>query len=208
MIRKTLLSLSVTLLCAGIVKAQTEFGLKAGVNFPSYSYASSENISDVKPRTSFHLTGYLDARVASWLYLHPEISLQGKGARLIESRILGGKEVVQHIMWLDFPFNFLGKVPIHDLGNIFAGAGPYIGFSMNGENNYADGSVSAVIIYKDNALKSVDYGINFLAGFKLKKRLSLNANYRLGLANIANSSYKWSDDIKNRVFSLGIGVGL
>ncbi|MEC3881199.1 outer membrane beta-barrel protein [Parapedobacter sp. 10938] len=205
--KKLIPSLGFMVLLATSIQAQTDFGLKAGINFPSYSFADSENISDVQPRTSFHLTGYLDARIAPWLYLHPEVSLQGKGAKIIESQILGGAEVIQRTMWLDFPFNFLGKVPIGDVGNVFAGTGPYIGFSMNGENTYASGSTSAMIIYKDNAMKSVDYGINFLTGVKWS-RFSLNVNYRLGLANITNSTYKWSDDIKNRVFSLGIGVSL
>ncbi|MGV3761957.1 outer membrane beta-barrel protein [Parapedobacter sp.] len=205
--KRLILSLGFTTLLATAIQAQTDFGLKAGVNFSSYSFADSENISDAEPRTSFHLTGYLDARIASWLYLHPEVSLQGKGAKVIESKLLGGAEVIQRTMWLDFPFNFLGKLPIGDVGSFFAGTGPYVGFSMNGENTYANGSTSAMIIYKDNALKSVDYGVNFLAGFKWS-RFSLNANYRLGLANITNSSYKWSDDVKNRVFSLGIGVSL
>ena len=163
----------------------------------------------MKPRISFHLTGYLDARIAPGFYLHPEVSLQGKGSKLIESSILGGGEVIQKTMWLDFPFNFLGKVPVGSIGDVFAGAGPYIGFAMDGTNTFSNsGSTSAIIIYEDNALKSVDYGINFLAGFKLGKRVSLNATYRLGMANIAEKNYKWSNDIKNRVFSVGVGVAL
>lgn len=196
------------MLVATVTQAQTQFGLKAGVNFPSYTYEASEVIADAKSRMSFYLAGYLDTRIASGFYLHPEISLQGKGAKLIESSLFGGKEVVQSIMWLDFPVNFLGKVPVGNMGNIFAGAGPYVGFSIDGENTYADGSTSAVIIYKDNALKNVDYGINFLMGFKLGNRVSLSADYRVGLANIANDTYKWSANIKNRVLSLGVGVSL
>jgi len=79
---------------------------------------------------------------------------------------------------------------------------------MDGTNTYASGSTTAVIIYDDNALKSLDYGINFLAGVIFWARVSLNANYRLGLANIAEANYKWSDTIKNRVFALGVGVAL
>lgn len=206
--KKRIRSFAVAVLIAAGAQAQTEFGLKAGLNFASYSYADSENLTDIKPRTSFHITGYLDSRIAPGFYLHPEVSLQGKGAKLIESSTLGGAEIIQSVMWLDFPINVLGKMPVGNTGYVFAGAGPYVGFSMNGENKYADGSTSAVIIYKDNAMKNVDYGVNFLAGFKLGKRFSLNANYRLGMVNIVYDTYKWSDNIKNRVFSLGVGVAL
>ena len=212
MTMKFLLPLSTAvLLAAGVrsAQAQTEFGLKAGVNFPSYSYTDSEALAGTASIVRFYLTGYLDARIASGFYLHPEVSLQAKGSKLTESTVLGSGEVIQKTMWLDFPFNFLGKLPVSNNVKIFAGGGPYIGFAMDGTNTYADsGSESAIIIYDDNALKSVDYGINFLMGVKLEKRLSLNANYRLGLANIAESNYKWSSTIKNRVFSLGIGVAL
>jgi len=190
-------------------QAQTAFGLKAGVNFPSYSYAASKTLAGTATITRFYLTGYLDIRMASALYLHPEVTLQAKGSKLTESETLGRGEVIQKTMWLDFPLNVLGKLPAGNKAKVFAGGGPYIGFAMDGTNTYANnGSESTVIIYEDNALKSVDYGINFLAGLELGKRLSLHANYRLGLANIAEKNYKWSSTIKNRVFSLGIGVAL
>jgi hypothetical protein len=111
-------------------------------------------------------------------------------------------------MWLDFAFNFIGKIPVNNVGKFFAGAGPYAGFSMNGENTYADGTTTAIIIYKDNAMKNVEGGVNFIAGFKYGSRLSLNASYRLGLTNIVNDSYRWSDNVKNRVLSLALGVSL
>ncbi len=209
MVNKTRLLIGASILVAAGVQGQTEFGLKAGVNFPTYSYADSDALSDTKSFVSFYLAGYLDTRIASGLYLHPEVSLQGKGGKLVEADWLGSGTVIQKTIWLDFPVNLLGKVPVGSIGNVFAGAGPYIGFAMNGTNSYTDGgSATAVIIYDDNALKTVDYGVNFLAGFKLGKRASLNANYRLGLANVAGATYKWSDDIKNRVFSLGVGVAL
>ncbi|HMR20321.1 MAG TPA: outer membrane beta-barrel protein, partial [Sphingobacterium sp.] len=151
--------------------------------------------------------GYLDARIVRGFHLYPEISLQGKGARVVKFAELGGSEIIQRTNWLDFVFNFIGKVPVGDLGNVFGGAGPYLGFAMNGENTYPDGSTSAVIIYKEN-LKSIDYGVNCMAGLRLGQRLTLNANYRLGVANISNSSNKWSNNIKNQVLSLGIGVVL
>jgi len=206
--KKRIQLFAVAVLFAAGAQAQTEFGLKAGVNFASYSYAHSANTADMKPRTSFHITGYLDTRISDGVYLYPEVSLQGKGGKWIEASERGGAEIIQSVMWLDLPINVIGKVPVGPFGHAFAGAGPYMGFSMNGENKYADGSTSAVIIYKDNAMKNFDYGINFLAGLKWGKRFSLNANYRVGLVNIVYDTYKWSDNVKNRVFSLGMGVAL
>src|SRR5690606_1925799 len=179
---------AICILAVGIptVQAQTAFGFKAGINFSSYSYANSETLAGTGSITRFYVTGYLDICMASALYLHPEVTLQARGSKLVESEVLGSGEAIQTTMWLDFPINVLGKLPVGNKAKIFAGGGPYIGFAMDGTNTYANnGSESTVIIYDDNALKSADYGINFLTDLELGRRLSLNANYRLGLANIA-----------------------
>src|SRR5690606_34851657 len=135
--------------------------------------------------------------------------LQGKGGKLIEPNPSSGGEIFQKTTWLDIPFNFLGKIQVGRVGNVYAGAGPYMGFGMDGTgtSTYSNGGTTSTveILHNDNALKSFDYGANFLIGFKVWKRFSLNTNYRLGMANIAQEKYKWSDNVKNRVFSLGIG---
>ncbi len=208
--KKIVLTLSAAFLLAVGAQAQVGFGLKAGANFPSYSYGDSDELSDTKSTVNFHVTGYLDAKVASGFYIQPGISLQGKGAKLVESSILGGSEITQNTMWLDVPVNFVGKFPLV-VGNLFVGAGPYVGFGLSGKNKYSvnEGSTTSESEFefgKDNTLKGTDFGVNFLAGFKLGNGLLLNANYGLGLTNIAGSNNIWSDDIKNRGFSVGIGV--
>ncbi len=206
--KNRILPLVLIFLFAAAVKAQTEFGLKAGANISSYSLAASEVVAYVKPLTGYHFTGYLDIHLFRGLYIHPEVSLQLKGAKIIESQLYGGTEVIQKIMWLDLPINFVGKAPIANIGYAYAGGGPYMGFTMNAENTYSDNSIAALIIYKDNAMRSVDYGLNFLVGAKIGKRFSIYTTYRLGMANIVNSEYRWSDSVKNRVLSVGIGVSL
>jgi hypothetical protein len=207
--KKILLSLGAAVLFVAGAQAQVGYGLKAGVNFPSYSYGDSDDLSDTKSTVNFHITGYLDAPVTSGFYIQPGVSLQGKGAKLVESSALGGSEITQNTMWLDVPVNFVGKFPV-GLGNAFIGAGPYVGFGLSGKNKYSanEGSTSAESEFdfgKDNTLKGTDFGVNFLAGFKLGNGLLLNANYGLGLTNIAGNNNIWSDDIKNRGFSVGIG---
>lgn len=203
------LSIIVGVVISGTAMAQTEFGLKAGASFPSYKCADSEILGETQSLTSFYLSGYLDTRIAPFFYFQPEVSLQGKGSRLIESQIRGAWQIEQKTKWLDFAFNFLGKASVGPIGDVFVGGGPYVGFAMDGINEHTEkGTTSAVIIYDDNAMKSFDYGVNVLTGVKFAKRFSITANYRMGLANIAESAFKWSDNVKNRVFSVGLGVAL
>ena len=191
------------------VKGQTEFGLKAGVNNTSYSYQPSEVIGDTEPLWRYYMAGYLDAKIAKGLYIHPEVSLQGKGSRLVESEVRGSTRIIQKVNWLDMTVNFLGKLPIDGVGNVFLGAGPYIGFTMDGTNTYEENdATTAVIIYEDNALERFDYGMNFLTGIKFAKQISLNVSYKIGLRNIAEDYFKWSSNVKNQVFSIGLGFAL
>lgn len=214
MIKRIVFTFGAAILLAAGAQAQTGFGLKAGVNFPSYSYGSSDDLSDTKSAINFHVTGYLDTRIAPGFYLQPGVSLQGKGAKFAEATIGGTTyDVSQSTMWLDVPVNLVGKFPV-GVGSLFVGAGPYVGFGLSGKNKLnsqdGDGDFSSSTLNefsfgKDEALKGTDYGVNFLAGFKLGNGLLLNANYGLGLANIAGAK-SLSDDIKNRGFSVGIGV--
>ncbi|NGF54945.1 PorT family protein [Parapusillimonas sp. SGNA-6] len=211
--KKIVLTLGAAFLLVAGAQAQTGFGLKAGVNFPSYSYGSSDELSDTKSTVGFHVTGYLDAPIAPGLYLQPGVSLQGKGAKFAEVKFGGTTyDVSQNTMWLEVPVNFVGKFPV-GLGNVFIGAGPYVGFGLSGKNkvNSRDGSgdgssntLNEFSFGKDEELKGTDFGVNFLAGFKLGNGLLLNANYGLGLTNIAGAK-SFSDDIKNRGFSVGLG---
>lgn len=210
--KKFLLSFGTAILLAAGVQAQTAFGLKTGVNFSSYVYTDSETLADAKTEANFHVTGYVNARIASWLYIQPEVSLEKKGSKLVESSLFGGTEVTQSIIWLDFPLNLVGKIPVSGLGNLFVGTGPYVGFAMDGKNTYSVNngpkSTQPAIFGKDNSWKTTDYGINFLAGVKFAKRFTLNTSYRIGMANIVGDENKWSNDIKNRVLALGIGIEL
>ncbi|HMR19818.1 MAG TPA: hypothetical protein PKA53_11020, partial [Sphingobacterium sp.] len=53
-VKKFLLSSGAAILLAVGAQAQTEFGLKAGVNLASYSYGDPEALSEAKPIVSYY----------------------------------------------------------------------------------------------------------------------------------------------------------
>lgn len=214
--KKKLLTLGAAVLLAVGAQAQSGFGIKAGVNLPSYNYGSSDDLSDTKSAVNFHITGYLDANVNQFFAIQPGISLQGKGAKLSEAKIGNTTyDISQNTMWLEVPVNFVAKVPVGG-GGLFFGAGPYAGFGLsaknklnkqNGDGDFSTTTLNDLKFGKDETLKSFDYGLNVLAGFKLGGGLLINANYGLGLADIAGSK-NLNSTVKNRVFSVGIGFEL
>src|SRR5690606_32942124 len=87
--------------------AQTEpttFGVKAGVNLPSYHYSfdGSNDAEDTKMSTNFHLTAYADVPVTNNFGIQPGVSLQGKGAKFYENDDLS---YTQNTMWIEVPVN-------------------------------------------------------------------------------------------------------
>lgn len=184
------------------------FGLKAGVNFPKYSYGDDNSAYKTSTTTNFHVTGYLDAPLGGrFLSLQPGLSLQGKGAKL-DFGNLG--TFTQSTMWLEIPVNLVAKVPV-GVGNFFVGAGPYVGFGLSGKNKYDSkwGDVEDEFKFgKNGSLKSTDFGINFLAGFHLGQGLMVHAGYGLGLTDLAPSNNSNNNKLTNQVFSVGLGFAL
>jgi len=189
--------------------AQTQplgYGIKAGVNFPSYHITNSD-MSDFKSTTNFHVTGFLDAPLGGNFYLQPGISLQGKGAKFVDTEDL---EMTQNTMWLEVPVNAVAKLPTGATGNFFVGAGPYVAFGLSGKNKVSGGDSSLEHDFKfgkDEDMKGVDFGLNFMAGYQLSSGLSLGAGYGLGLADIAPENDSDSK-LTNRVFSISLGFAL
>lgn len=211
--KKVLLSVGAALLLAVGAQAQTGFGLKAGVTLPSYNYGSTEDLSDTKSSTNFYITGYMNANVNPNFAIQPGISLQGKGAKFAEARFGGNTyELTQNTMWLEVPVNFVGKLPLGG-AELQLGAGPYVGFGLSGKNKFnrigdnGDGSSTTLNEFKfgkDEYQKGVDFGANITAGVKLAGGFLINANYGLGLTNIAGDK-SFNSTVKNRVLSFGIG---
>jgi len=122
-----ILLIVLAIVCTEDLQGQTEFGLKVGVNSSSYNYGDSKASSEAESIRSFNLAGYLDAFIGQGIYLHPEVSLQGKVAKIVKYAELEGGEVIQRVNWLDFAFNLLSKMPVGNLGEFFGGGGPYMG---------------------------------------------------------------------------------
>ncbi|HIX55798.1 MAG TPA: PorT family protein [Candidatus Sphingobacterium stercoripullorum] len=211
--KKVLLGCIASLFVAFGAQAQsgTGIGVKAGLNLPSYSYGSSNDLSDSKSTTNFFVTAFLDAPVASNLYVQPGVSLQGKGATLLSTESLGGVEVTQNTMWLEVPVNLVGKFDL-GMGKVAVGAGPYFGVGLSGKNKIS-GESSGNSIEKDfkfgsdEMLKRTDFGVNFLVAYELYNGFTINGGYGLGLTNLAGDK-ALTNDLKNRVWSIGVGFGI
>jgi len=183
------------------------FGLKAGVNFPKYHWSGTNSDVETKSATNFHVTAFLDAPITTdWFYIQPGVSLQGKGAKFIDTDNL---EATQNTMWIEVPVNLVAKFPVQDAGSFFLGAGPYVAFGISGKNKY-EGAWTTTREFefdKDGTLKGTDFGLNFIGGFQMANGLMIHGGYGLGLTDLRGSNNEFFPDNKltNRVWTVGLG---
>lgn len=195
------------------------FGVKAGVNFASFSIVDNRGLDDdykKRPNVSFHVGGLVDVPLSSAFSLQGGLTLSGKGSREIWSNDdeLGGSysetSFKESLLYLELPVNAVYKA-----GNFFVGAGPYAGYALSGkwketfEEDFGDGDVEKeedsgnVIFSGENAYRErIDFGVNFLAGYQFNSRMNISLGYGLGLKNIYKRD-EWT--MKNRVLSLSVG---
>lgn len=203
---KKLMIAAVAVLCSVGAYAQTaptSFGVKAGVNLPTYHLSDFDG--DLGMATNFHVTAYADVPVNAFFSVQPGVSLQGKGAKF-DGGGLG--EFTQNTMWVEVPVNAVAKLPTMGAGYFYVGAGPYAGFGISGKNKWEGERGSSIEddfeFGKDGTQKGFDAGVNFLVGYQLGNGVNIGAGYGLGLANIAPDN---NADIKqhNRVLSFSVG---
>ena len=193
--KRKLLSIAAALLFVAGAKAQTSYGLKAGVNFAKL-IAKGGNINTISNNaTNFYVTGYADVPLANSFSIQPGVSLQGKGGKDFDDTKL-------NLMYIEVPVNFVYSTPTGNSGNVFFGAGPYAGFGIHAKAK--SGNISEGMSFSDAGIKTFDAGLNLLAGYKLTNGFLINAGYGLGLTNMAKESFDGTS-VKNRVFSVGVG---
>lgn len=199
--KKILLVLAMACFSIAGAKAQTTYGVKAGLNFAKIKMGGGGFSINSDATTSFYVTGYADLPVAGNLTLQPGISLQGKGGTIATGGFGKYKEIKEDLMFIEVPVNFAYSIPTGNVGNIIIGAGPYAGLGIRAKSTM--GNLSESGSFSEAGLRRFAAGFNFSTGFKFSNGFLINGGYDLGLTNILKNSGNVS--AKTRGFSAGIG---
>lgn len=211
---KKLLVLAFASLLGGGAFAQTtmspiKWGLKAGVNFPKYSFSQDDaDNAETNSTTNFHVTGFIDAPITPMLSVQPGLSLQGKGAKFSDNT--SNVEVTQNTMWAELPVNLVGNIPVGGGASLFLGAGPYASLAISGQNKAeaANTSTETDMEFGNESgddLKQSDFGVNFLGGFRMNSGLIIGGGYGLGLTDLRPTGDGGNGKQTNRVWSVSLG---
>lgn len=208
---KKVLIASIVLLCSSATMAQVNYGVKAGVNLNRSTYDEAPYSKYQTSLPSFYLTGYAEFNLGRSFAIQPGVSLQGKGDKYkFDGHGMEGK-ASWDVLTIEVPVNLVYYIPTGNVGDLFVGAGPYVGVSIAGKRKI-DGTVTGFgpagerdmkFTGDDRDQNLLDAGANFLLGYKLKSGFLITAGYGLGISDLdPNGS---NDHIHNRTIRFGLG---
>jgi opacity protein-like surface antigen len=191
----------IAVLAFGFTNAQeTKFGVKGGLNIANFG----GDAEDTKSLIGFHVGGFAEFKLSEKFAIQPELLYSAQGAKIEESFEDESFESKLSLGYLNIPV--MAKFYVAE--GFSLEAGPQIGFLLSAkskwEETFEGETVSGDTDVKD-AYKSIDFGVNFGAGYNFTENLSAGVRYNLGLSNIAENED--GDDFKltNNVFSISIG---
>lgn len=214
---KRLLILGITTLVSLYTFSQTKeprkikYILKAGLTFPEFLYNNKVDVSNPKPNTGFYIGALVGVPVNKLFSVQSGLSLVSKGNKASYQSYV--EDI--NLLYLEVPVNLIANFNIGHTGNhILVGAGPYLGFGLNGgvlQKTYGTASVTPQTKLSEditfgngpNSYQTVDFGFNFLLGYQLRNGLGINGGYNLGITNVYDAPAT-NQKIMNSGFSVGL----
>ncbi|MCC9071538.1 PorT family protein [Flavobacterium sp. F-65] len=190
----------VAVLAFGFANAQeVKFGAKAGLNVSTLT----GDVEDVSSKVGFHVGGFAEIKLSDKFSIQPELLYSTQGAKEKTSDFdFDTMEVISTDFTVKLAYINVPVMAKYYVAEKFSlEAGPQIGFLVSAKGKMSGGSNEDI---KD-FYKSIDFGVNFGAGYDFTENLSVGARYNLGLSNIAKNEEGDNSKLKNSVFSLSVG---
>lgn len=213
--KKLVFSILIAVLFVTISNAQTNFGVKAGLNLSSLT--SSLEGFNVEPKFGFHLGGYAVLSLTDKFSIQPELVYSFQGAKeegSEEAELNGTSFQYSHKSNLKLQYvNIPILIKFNPVGSFYVLAGPQFGFIMSAKAEYSESykandefySASGEVNLKD-AIKDLDLGATVGLGVALKSKINVDLRLNYGLTNIATESEE--ETVKNAVLQLSVGYRL
>jgi hypothetical protein len=172
-----------------------KIGAKVGLNIATLS----GDIENTKMKMGLHIGAVAEFEITEQFTFQPELVFSMQGTKYDDGSSIDGLGGLDDprlkLTYINVPL--MAKYYVTESVNIQVG--PQVGFLMSANSSgfFGDDDVDV----KDN-MNSLDYGVNFGAGYVMDFGLFIDARYNLGLANIRDSD---NITIKNNVISVSVG---
>ncbi len=178
------------------LRAQTNVGVRAGINMVSLTHNSSViDATEHKLTTNFHLGATFDLAFSNKLLLQAEVLYNLKGAKTID---FVGQEAKLNLTYLSFPLLFAYR-PQESI-RIFIG--PEIDYLLKAKIRSEDtAAVDATSFYGDFVV-----GITLGAAYHMQNRFNIGIRGHYGLTEVQPGDPLWN--LRNFYGSLTLGYTL
>lgn len=183
-----------------------QLGIDGGINLANYKYA--EKVFDVHRKTimSYNVGLQYKKSLTEKLYLLPELSYTVKGTRIYYDYPIGSTgpmKRLNHLNYVQFSLPAVVALPVSDEYDFEIGVAPFLGYLTGGKTELVefDDSRSERKL-TDTDFKKKDVGLQFLAGFRLSKKLGFHIKYDWGIANIQYSATDPTIKTRNVSFNM------
>lgn len=177
------------LLASPLASAQTNFGLKVGVNAATVS-GDTEG-ADLSSRLGFVAGGFLQFAVSPSLGIQPEVNFSQKGFKLM----VEGAEATAKADYIEVPLLGVFRIPTNSALEIGVMAGPTLGIKVSEGVSATDGDVT--IDMGTDLFSSTDFGVAFGASVG-SGPFGVDVRYTLGLSDVDPDGVS---NLHNRVIS-------
>lgn len=185
-------------------------GFSAGAVFANLrgDIGGVDQSGDIKPGFT---GGFLvDVPLKGSISFQPGIYYVQKGKVQQEAIGTVQDKITYELRYVDLPLNFLYNTN-YTGNNFYIGAGPYVSFNLpskivthvsggtKAESDLAFGNTNA------EDYRGVDFGANFLTGYRLKGGFFVSFNYALGIRNLNPKGALVQGEVRNSSFGLSLG---
>ena len=202
--KKLLFTCLLSAIAACAFSQNIHFGIKGGFNWAEQKFGEYYEPYSVghKAIPGFNAGAIMNIDLPLGITIQPGLSFTTKGVKISGQDFLvythnDGffvREATFNLSYINAAANVLYNIRTGPGVRLHLGGGGYLAYLTSAKFNVPDATDR--MDYKDP-----DYGVNFIGGIELHKRILIDAEYGLGLRDI---SFRHSET-KNRVMSLSVG---
>jgi hypothetical protein len=193
---------AIAVMAFGFSNAQdVKYGLKGALNVSTFT--GDKDGANLKSRIGFNVGGFVEIKLSEKFALQPELLYSDQGTKFTNiGDYLDGDfytgDIKFNLAYINVPV--MAKYYVAEKFSIEAG--PQIGFVVSAKTKTKlDGFSQTVENDIKDSFESIDFGLNFGAGYDFTEHFGIGVRYNLGLANIAKTEAGDDTKLHNSVFS-------
>ncbi len=170
---------------------ETRFGIKGGGNLHTLT-GDMVNKDNKFSKIGFQVGGFAEIKISDKFSVQPEVLFSVQGVKFKRPNSVFKTEDRWKLSYLNIPV----MAKFYIAKRLSLEGGPQTGFLLGAKNKYkgVSGTMEGYrpISGKEDIkylFDSIDFGVNFGAGYDFTDDFSVGFRYNLGLVNIANDKY-------------------